>query len=123
MSSPTDRQRNGNGTIAQRVARYLLIVQALGNVLQGLHSIFYPSQYAESAGFSPSQDNAIQSIGLGSLGMGVYGLVGAISGDRVFFYITSGLRLAFAALVLLIWGRWGVASYELIVAGLSWVAA
>jgi hypothetical protein len=64
--------------------------------------------------------------GLGSIGVGVYGGLGAITNDRKFYFVTMLLRLTFATIQLSQWG-WdensAVICYEVIVAALAGVAA
>ncbi|KAK4617578.1 hypothetical protein CLAFUW4_12451 [Fulvia fulva] len=112
----------------QKAARWLLVLHGIGNIAQGTFSILRPDSFASAAGprFLGSPDQAIQSIGLGSLGVGIYGAAGALSNDRRFFVVTAAMRFLFGLIVATQWdwdANWEVFAYKWGICCISAMAA
>lgn len=135
--------------LIKHVVRVLLFLHGLSNVAQGIYCVLRPVDWAAAAGqgFVGAPDKAIQSIGwscplhmtvlqsvyttdnalgLGSIGVGVYGAWGASTSYRRFFLITLFLRMAFATIAFQLWG-WDSSSrvvmYEVAVAFIAALGA
>ncbi|KAK5165409.1 uncharacterized protein LTR77_008938 [Saxophila tyrrhenica] len=111
----------------KQILRIILVIHGFLNIAQGFYVVFSPRAWAKQAGpaFVGSSEQALQSIGLGSIGVGAYGALGAYSNDRHFYALTALMRYTFAATVLTQWDRDqnGVAIYEILVAGTAMLAS
>ncbi|KAF2628283.1 hypothetical protein BU25DRAFT_448224 [Macroventuria anomochaeta] len=107
-----------------QIARFLLLIHGLLNIAQGLYCIAQPLAWSELAGsaFRGTPNPAVQSIGLGALGVGWYQCVFACQNNKALFIATIPLRIIYAAIIAR-WGGWKPVLYELAVWGLANCAA
>lgn len=126
------------------LARYLLILHGLLNIVQGLYSITNPQGWINLAGplFAGTNEHAVCAIGttpgphlttsahtnsyqlgLGALGVGWYQFVFSVQNNQALIAATVPLRLVYAAVLWKMGAGGKVVAYEVGVWGVANLAA
>ncbi|KAH7082077.1 hypothetical protein FB567DRAFT_594582 [Paraphoma chrysanthemicola] len=106
-----------------RMANFILVLHGLGNLSQGIYTVASPRGYAALTGdlFAGAPDKALQAIGMGAIGIGLYETIFAYQGNRQLIFATLPMRIAFAG-VMASWGVGTAVLYDGIVAVVCGVA-
>ncbi|KAF2024267.1 hypothetical protein EK21DRAFT_117952 [Setomelanomma holmii] len=91
-----------------RIASFILILHGLINLFHGIYTFVSPTGYIAATGtmFTGSPDKAVQAIGMGAIGIGLYQVVFAYQGNRALILATLLMRLGFMG-VMAQWGNTG----------------